>query len=116
MTVTIDSIVTADANPSASPYKVSNISGHNQATVTFTVSGTGPIQAYKMRQGGSNVTAGAELATLGMVCGMARMGEKSVAMTTPKQFIEPILTTELGGGADGAYPINLYVYRNGVFE
>lgn len=116
MTVAL-SISTNDAVPTVSPYKVSSITSHDHATLTINVTGTGPVYAYRLKRGGSAITNGVTLADLGAITGLAVCGAaEPTAIATPTAFIEDVAYVDFGGGADGAYPFNLYVYRAGSFE
>lgn len=109
------SVQTADAAPSAAPYRVSQRSGHTDATVTIDVTGPGPVKAYRMMRDSGSVLQGAELASLGGVCGISRCGTfKPNARPTPVRFVEPIAAAELG--SEGAHQIGLYVYNGAAFE
>jgi hypothetical protein len=114
MTVAV-SVSTPDAAPLTAPYRISNKAGHDAATVTIAVSGAGPVYAYKIKRGGSAIINGADVASLGAVCGLAVCGVDGPAAVTPRDFIEHITDADLGG-ADGDYPMHVYVYRAGAFE
>lgn len=116
MTVAV-SVSTADGAPLVAPFKVSAIAGHDHATVTIDVTGAGPVRAYKIKRGGSAITNGVELADLGAITGLAVCGvAEPTAIPTPKTFIEDVAFADFGGGADGAYPMNLYVYNGALYE
>lgn len=117
MTVTIDEVSTGDTTPTTAPFKVSAVTGYTTATAKFTVGGTGPVRAYRMKRGGSAVINGVELARVGAVCNLTRCGDGTgpTAIATPKQFTEPVDVAELGG-VDGDVTVNLYVYRASTFE
>lgn len=111
------SIATGDGVPLSPPFKVSAISGHDHATLTINVTGAGPVRAYKLKRGGSAITNGVQLATLGAICGMAVCGaDEPTAIPTPAVFTEDVAFADFGGGADGDYPMNLYVYNGALYE
>jgi hypothetical protein len=113
MTVAV-SVSTPDASPTAAPFRFSHKAGHDRATVTIVVSGTGPVYAYKVKRGGSAIINGVSVASLGAVCGLAVCGVDGPAAVTPRTFIVDIASAAFG--ADGDYPMNVYVYRAGAFE
>ena len=116
MTVAV-TVSTADAVPLVAPFKVSAVGGHDHATVTIAVTGTGPVYAYKLQRGGSAITNGVEVGTFGAVTGLAVTGVAyPAAVATPHTFTDDVSFAEFGGGADGAYTLNLYVYNGALFE
>lgn len=114
MTVAV-SVQTADAAPSAEPYRVSQRPGHTDATITIDVTGSGPVLALRMLRDSPTVIQGVELASAGGICGISRCGTfKPTALPTPARLVEPIVATELG--TEGAHQIGLYVYNGNLFE
>jgi hypothetical protein len=57
MTVAV-TVSTPDASPTAAPFRFSRKAGHDRATVTIVVTGTGPVYAYKIKRGGSAIING----------------------------------------------------------
>ena len=115
MTVAVN-VSTPDAAPVAAPFKLSRVAGHDHATVTITVTGSGPVHAYKLKRGGSAIVNGVEVGTLGAVCGLAVCGTvKPTAIPTPGTFTEDVTPADLPA-ADGNYALNLYVYNGALFE
>jgi hypothetical protein len=118
MTVVLNSVSTGDAVPLATPFKISAIATHDTATLNFTVSGTGPMQSYRLKAGGTARTNGTDLGHIGAVCGMDVCGASTrpVAASTPITFTPTITKAQMGAVADGAYTVNLYVRRNDTWE
>lgn len=111
--VTIDSVTTADAVPTAVPHRISNIAGKNTATVVFRVNGSGAVRAWFARLGGSGPNTGTRVGGEGAVCGMAVCGvDKPLARTLNVAISEPVTYPETGGGADGSRTLNVYGYTD----
>jgi hypothetical protein len=53
---------------------------------------------------------------VGAITGLVRTGMVRTADATARAFAKSFATPAFGGGADGDYPMRVYVYRAGVFE
>lgn len=108
-TVTIDSVTTADAVPTAVPHRISNKTGKSTATVTFTTNGSGKIRAWMIRVGGAGLTSGLRAGGGGVVCGVTRCGsERSLALALATPVTEDVTYAEAAPNADGTYSVNVY--------
>lgn len=115
-------IETNDNSPNVLPHKVSNITGYDDIELTIKISDDSPLQAYIVKFGGNSPISGTELISEGAVCGLAVCGvAKSLAISVPSSpasldIVENINYDDLPSSADGAYPLNVYVYHGGEFE
>lgn len=115
LTVTIDSVETADAAPTVAPHRISAQTGKSIATVKFTPSGgTGAIRAWRIMVGGTGRTTGRLAGERGMVCGIHYCGAPnsySVSIPFSTQITEDVTFTEANdGGADGDRQVNVYAW------
>lgn len=116
VTVTL-TISTPDEAPTAAPYKVSRVTGSNTASVSFTVTGTGPVRAWRLKRGGVNVATGVDVRGKGGITGLSKCGATYSVLTafpTPKTISLTIDGSELP--TEGANAMSLYVYNGSVFE
>ncbi len=114
MTVAVQ-ITTADANPTAAPYKVSKQAGRTIATVAINVTGTGPVRAYRMMRDSNAIIQGTELAMIGGICGISKVNTfKPTAIPTPANFSVPVTADQLG--PEGNHAVGLYVRNGELFE
>jgi hypothetical protein len=113
VTVTIDEIATADAAPSAAPHKISAHAGKSTATVKFTPSGgSGQVRAWRVTAQGNRKT-GRNLGSLGVVCGIDRVGHgRLLGCERGVQRSEQVTYTEMGGLADGDYDVEVTVWAD----
>lgn len=118
-TVTIDSVTTGDAVPTAAPHKISNKATKDTATLKFTPvqSGGGAVKAYMVREGHITPYTGTLLGRRGLVCSDSETcsdtdaDKRCTEATTPSgaQITETITYAETGAPADGAQTVNVYV-------
>lgn len=112
-TVTINSVTTADAAPTAAPHKISNRSGKSTATVRFVVNGTGAVRAWFARLGGVGPSTGVKVGGEGAVCGLAKCGvDKLLARPLGVEIVEAVTYGEASPNADGGYTVNVYAYTD----
>lgn len=102
-TVTLDSVTTADAAPTAAPHRISNKASKNRVTVAFTVAGTGFIRAWLVRFGPTHLKVGGQ----GMVCGVARCGAARSLARSLGAVSDDVDYPELPSSADGSYAVDV---------
>lgn len=112
ISVTIDSVTTADAVPTSTPNKISNKATKTTATFKFTPTATSPILAWRARIKPTNRNTGALAGRRGMVCGTGdRCGTPeamSLSSASAKQITETATYTEAGGLGDGEYEVKVW--------
>lgn len=109
--VTIDSVTTDDAAPTAAPHRISNKSGRNTVTVKFSpVPASGQVRYWSVRLGGISRKTGTLLRSLGGVCGISVCGPDTRALLLPfgAQVTVAEAYAQLPSSADGDYAVNIY--------
>lgn len=108
-TVTLNSVTTGDAGPTAAPHRISNKSTKDTATVRFQVGGSGAVRAWRIRVGGSGLLSGIKVGGEGLICGESRCGTgKALARPLATEITETVTYAEATPNADGTYATNVY--------
>jgi hypothetical protein len=105
--VSIDSVTTEDAAPTAAPHRISNRPSRDTAAVRFTVGGSGSVRAWLARIGGVGLTTGKRVGGQGVICGVTRCGEAAPLARPLGQIAEDVTYAE-AADVDGAYTVNVY--------
>jgi hypothetical protein len=112
ISVNIDLVKSADAEPEAAPHKISKQATKNSITFKFTPTATGSIRAWRARLAPTNRNTGTLLGKRGMVCGSGdRCGEAtafSVSIPSGTQITEDATYAESEPKADGAYEVKVW--------
>lgn len=106
-TVTLNSVTTADADPTNLPHRISDKPTKDTATVNFSVGGF--LRAWRLVFDGNRKT-GKRLGSLGAVCGIDRCGGPGVMplAATDLDVVEDATYDETGGPPDGNYPVGIH--------
>lgn len=116
ISLTIDSVSTADAVPTTTPFKISKKATKNILTFKFTPTATGPIRAWRARIKPTNRNTGGLVGRRGMYCGGGnRCGEASsraVSIPSGTQITEDVTFAEGEPNADGGYEVKVWAASN----
>lgn len=114
ITTTIDSVTTEDAVPATAPHKISAIATKTLVTVLFTpaTSDSSPIKAWRVTFNG-NRKNGRREASLGVVCGIDRVGGPGARLLSCTQGVQRSAAwnyVDTGSPADGGYTVEVVAY------
>lgn len=104
MSLSLDSVTTGDAHPTAAPHRISAHAGKNTASVKFTPSGI--VRAWRLTLDGGRL-AGRVLAKAGAVCGMERCGDGCEPLAVTGQITGSVTHASTGPAADGDHTVDV---------
>lgn len=111
ITTTINTVTTEDAVPTTAPHKISAVATKTLVTVLFTpaTSDASSIRAWRVTFNG-NRKNGRREASLGVICGIDRVGGPGVRLLSCTQGVQRSAAwnyVDTGAPADGGYTVEV---------
>lgn len=112
ITVSIESVETADAQPTTAPNKISAKATKSTLKCKYKTTAASAVVATRVRFKPTNRNTGKLIFSRGMACGSGdRCGSKwafSLVAASPKEFSVELKDSEVSGEADGEYEVKAY--------
>lgn len=120
ITASIEEVTTEDATPTVAPFRISEVSGKDFATIAWKAVADSTIRAWRVRFEPLNRNVGLLIEKRGMVCGSGdRCGEptaRSLAAASPLEIETVVADSDLPPEPDGDYDIKVWAMRSGEWS